>query len=129
MVLALQGQQVFSWAIHTYMARLVRYTIYFYSKLACGIKKGGGWGIWWFPKCLDLTFFDFLDSAKFFSFFFFHSFFSYSVLAKEANGTDFKSKLLVGIPKVIDHDVDDWNLIDFGSVDLNHRLSITLPCL
>jgi len=41
-VLALQGQQVFSWAIHTYMARHVRYTIFFLnSKLACGIERGG----------------------------------------------------------------------------------------
>ena len=40
-VRALQGQQVFSWVTRTYMERHVCYTIS-YSKLACGIEKGGG---------------------------------------------------------------------------------------
>lgn len=39
-VRALQGQQVFSWVTRTYMERHVCYTIS-YSKLACGIEKGG----------------------------------------------------------------------------------------
>lgn len=40
-VRAPQGQQVFSWVTHTYMERHVCYTIS-YSKLACGLEKGGG---------------------------------------------------------------------------------------
>lgn len=43
MILALQGQQVFSWIIHTHMARHVRYTIsfFFIQKFACGMKWVG----------------------------------------------------------------------------------------
>lgn len=43
-ILALQGQQVFSWAIHTYMARRVRYTIFFFfiQNLHVALR---GWGL------------------------------------------------------------------------------------
>lgn len=55
-VQALQGQQVFSWVTRTYMERHVCYTIS-YSKLACGIEKGGGekWGLV-VPKTSQLDF-------------------------------------------------------------------------
>merc|ERR1719167_270983 len=99
------------------------------SKLACGIERGGvrGGGGWWHPTRLDLTFFADTPPS---SFLFLCPFFCYApvFLAKEANRTNFKSKLLVGIPKVIYHDVNDWNLIYFGSVDFHHCLSIALPC-
>lgn len=42
-------------------------------------------------------------------------------LAEETDGADLKAKPLVGIPKVIQHDVDDGQLVDAGSVDLHHR--------
>lgn len=50
-------------------------------------------------------------------------------LAKEADWTNFESKFLVGIPKVSEHHIDDRNLIDFGSVDLQNCLSVALPRL
>lgn len=50
-------------------------------------------------------------------------------LAKEADWTNFESKFLVRIPKVSEHHIDDWNLIDLGSVNLQYRLSIALPHL
>lgn len=49
-------------------------------------------------------------------------------LAKEADGPNFKPKLLVRVPKVSQHDIDDGNLIDFGSINLHHSLSVALPC-
>lgn len=42
-------------------------------------------------------------------------------LAEETDRADLKAKPLVGIPKVIQHDVDDGQLVDAGSVDLHHR--------
>lgn len=88
-------------------------------------RKGWGArnGVWWYPKCLDLTFF--ADPIE--SFFSFLSFSFY--LAKEADGPNFEPKLLVGVPKVSQHDIDDWNLIDFGSINLHHSLSVALPRL
>lgn len=56
-------------------------------------------------------------------------FFVHFNLAKEADRPNFKPKLLVRVPKVSQHDIDDWNLIDFGSVNLNHSLSVALPRL
>lgn len=50
-------------------------------------------------------------------------------LAKEADGPNFKPKLLVRVPKVSQHDIDDWNLINFRCVNLHHSLSIALPHL
>lgn len=50
-------------------------------------------------------------------------------LAKEADRSNFKPKLLVRVPKVSQHDIHDWNLIDFGSINLHHSLSIALLCL
>lgn len=43
-------------------------------------------------------------------------------LAEETDGADLEAKPLVGFPKVIQHDVDDGQLVDAGSVDLHHRL-------
>lgn len=135
-----KGKKVFSWvACITYMERRIRYTISG-SKLACGIEQGegGGWGIgatngiWWYPKRLNSPL-SLLAHIK--SIFikrkqktFFHSFFFFK-LAKEANGSNFEPKFLVRIPKVSQHDVDDRNLIDFGSVNLHHSLSVALPRL
>lgn len=106
-----------------------------YSKLACGIGKGWGArnGVWWYPKRLNLTFFAGPIESLLFFFFSFLSFFSFVFffglfnLAEEADGPDFEPELLVGVPKVSQHDVDDWNLIDFGSVNLHHSLSISTP--
>lgn len=130
-VRALQGQQVFSWVTRTYMERHVCYTIS-YSKLACGIEKGGGleMGFGGTQKRLNLTFF--AGPIKSFFFFFFVCFFCCCCcfyLAKEADGPNFKPKLLVRVPKVSQHDVNDWNLIDFGSIYLHHSLSVALPRL
>lgn len=50
-------------------------------------------------------------------------------LSKEANGPNFKPKLLVRVPKVSHHHIHDWNLINLGSIDLHHSLSIALPRL
>ncbi len=44
-ILALQGQQVFSWVIHTYMVRRVRYPIFFIQNLHVA-----GTGAWWFDE-------------------------------------------------------------------------------
>ena len=121
-VQALQGQQVFSWVTRTYMERHVCYTIS-YSKLACGIEKGGGLKMGLGVTQNVLYWLSLLSpSSPSFYFFHFHS-------AKEADRSNFKPKLLVRVPKVIQHDVDDWNLIDFGSINLHHSLSIAFPCL
>lgn len=58
-------------------------------------------------------------------FFFFFNFY----LSKEANRPNFKPKLLVRVPKVSHHHIHDWNLINLGSIDLHHSLSIALPRL
>lgn len=50
-------------------------------------------------------------------------------LSKKANGPNFKPKLLVWVPKVSHHDVHDWKLINLGSIDLHHGLSVALPRL
>lgn len=50
-------------------------------------------------------------------------------LSKEANGPNFKPKLLVWVPKVSHHDIHDWNLINLGSIDLHHSLSVAFPRL
>lgn len=42
-------------------------------------------------------------------------------LAEETDGADLEAEPLVGIPKVVQHDVDDGQLVDAGSVDLHHR--------
>ncbi|TNN65147.1 hypothetical protein EYF80_024656 [Liparis tanakae] len=47
----------------------------------------------------------------------------------EADGPNFKPKLLVRVPKVSQHDIDDGNLIDFESINLHHSLSVALPRL
>lgn len=108
------------------MERHVCYTIS-YSKLACGIEKGGGekWGLV-VPKTSQLDFLCWPHQVLFFFFFRFRFRF---YLAKEADGPNFKPKLLVRVPKVSQHDIDDWNLIDFGSINLHHSLSIALPRL
>lgn len=51
------------------------------------------------------------------------------ILAKEANWTDFKSKLLILITKIIDHYINDGYLINFWSIDLNHSLFIAFSGL
>lgn len=86
-------------------------------------RKGWGArnGVWWYPKRLNLTF----CAGPMKSFFFLIRFY----LAKEADGPNFKPKLLVRVTKVSQHDIDDWNLIDFRSINLHHSLSIALPCL
>lgn len=43
-------------------------------------------------------------------------------LTEEADGADLKAEPLVGFPKVIQHDIDDGQLVDAGSVDLHHCL-------
>lgn len=43
-------------------------------------------------------------------------------LAEETHGADLEAKPLVGVAKVIQHDVDDGQLVDAGGVDLHHRL-------
>ena len=50
-------------------------------------------------------------------------------LAKEADRANLKAKLLVGVAEVRYHEVDDGDLVDLGSVDLQHSLSIALPRL
>lgn len=70
-VRALQGQQVFSWVTRTYMERHVCYTIS-YSKLACGIEKGGGLEMGFGGTQNVSTWLSLLaPSSPFFSFFFF----------------------------------------------------------
>lgn len=124
-VRALQGQQVFSWVTRTYMERHVCYTIS-YSKLACGIEKGGELEMGFGGTQNVSTWLSLLaPSSPFFFFLFLFRFY----LAKEADGPNFKPKLLVGVPKVSQHDIDDWNLIDFGSINLHHSLSIALSRL
>lgn len=120
-VRALQGQQVFSWVTRTYMERHVCYTIS-YSKLACGIEKGGGLEMGFGGTQNVSTWLSLLAPSSPF-------FFSFFYLAKEADGPNFKPKFLVRVPKVSQHDIDDWNLIDFGSINLHHSLSIALPHL
>ncbi len=73
------------------------------------------------PKTSQLDFLCWPHQVLFFLFRFY--------LAKEADGPNFKPKLLVRVPKVSQHDIDDWNLIDFGSINLHHSLSIALPRL
>lgn len=87
-------------------------------------RKGWGArnGVWWYPKRLNLTFF----AGPIKSFLFLFLLFA---LAKEADGPNFKPKLLVRVPKVSQHDIDDGNLIDFESINLHHSLSIALPRL
>lgn len=51
------------------------------------------------------------------------------ILAKEANRTDFESEFLTGIPEVVQHDVGDRKLLDFGRVDLENGFSVTFPRL
>lgn len=86
-------------------------------------RKGWGAnnGVWWYPERLNLTFS--AGPIKSFFFLLFHFY-----LAKEADGPNFEPKLLVRVPKVSQHDVDDRNLIDFGSINLHHSLSVALPC-
>lgn len=67
--------------------------------------------------------------SAFFFFAFFIFFFNIYILTKEADGPNFKPKLLVRVPKVSQHDVHDWHLINFGSVNLHHSLSVSLPDL
>lgn len=102
------------------MERHVCYTIS-YSKLACGIEKGGGLEMGVGGTQNVSTWLSLLAPSS--PFFFFFS------LAKEADGPNFKPKLLVRVPKVSQHDVDDRNLIDFGSINLHHSLSVALPRL
>lgn len=121
---ALRGRHGSSGVTRTHTERLVCYTIS-YSKLACGMGKG-------WEKGLKLgvlvetrmSHLDFLCCP--------HRVLRFNCqfhLAEEADGSDVESKLLVRVPKVIEHDIDDWNLIDFGSVQLQHSLSVTFPCL
>lgn len=92
---------------------------------------------WWFPKTSQLSTFSagphqvHIYKKKTKNLFFFHSFihFFFFKLAEEANGSNFEPKFLVRIPKVSQHDVDDRDLIDFGSVNLHHSLSVALPRL
>lgn len=51
------------------------------------------------------------------------------ILAKKANWTDFKSKLLILITKIIDHYINDGYLINFWSIDLNHSLFVAFSGL
>lgn len=78
-------------------------------------------GLWWYPKGLNLTFLCW-PRVLFVCLLCFY-------LAKEADGPNFKAKLLVRVPKVSQHDVDERNLIDFGSINLHHSLSVALPRL
>lgn len=98
----------------------VCYTI-FYSKLACGIEKSGGKIRGWMaPKMSQLDFLCWPHQVFFYFLFY---------LSKEANGPNFKPKLLVRVPEVSHHHIHDWNLINLGSIDLHHSLSIALPRL
>lgn len=47
-------------------------------------------------------------------------------LTQETHGTDLEAEPLVGFPKVIEHDVDDGQLVDAGGVDLQHGPGVTL---
>lgn len=47
-------------------------------------------------------------------------------LAQETDNAHLKAKPLVGVSKVIQHDVDDGQLVNAGSVDLHHRPGIAL---
>lgn len=49
-----------------------------------------------------------------------------TVLADEADRAHFKSELLVGTSKVVEHDVHKWHLFHFWSVDLKYCLFIAL---
>lgn len=86
-----------------------------------GVGEGATTGFWWKPERLNLTFFAVPIESFVFNYHF-H-------LSEEADGSDVKSKLLVRVSKVIEHDVDNWNLINFGSVQLQHSLSVPVPCL
>ena len=55
--------------------------------------------------------------------------FVFLFLAKEADGANLEAKLLVGVAEVRHHEVHDGDLVDLGSVDLQHSLSIALPRL
>ena len=118
-----KGNKYFPGFTRTYMERHVCYTIS-YSKLACGIEKGGGLEMGFGGTRNVSTWLSLLTPSSPFFFLFFHFY-----LAKEADGPDFKPKLLVRVPKVSKHDIDDRNLIDFGSINLHHSLSVALPRL
>lgn len=48
------------------------------------------------------------------------------LLPKEADGANLETESLVGISEVVQHDVDDGQLVDAWSVDLQHASSVTL---
>jgi len=132
-VLALQGRQVFSWVIHTIHGKTCSLHHLLFKTCMWHGEGCGGWN-WGFggnpKKCLDLTCFADPVKVSFFSLFFLFFcvlFFFVFYLTKEADRPDFEPKLLVGVPKVSQHDIDDWNLINFGSVNLHHSLSVALP--
>lgn len=41
-------------------------------------------------------------------------------LTQEAHGADLEAESLVGLPEVVEHDVDDGQLVDARRVDLQH---------
>lgn len=41
-------------------------------------------------------------------------------LTQEAHGADLEAESLVGVPEVVEHDVDDGQLVDARRVDLQH---------
>lgn len=89
-------------------------------------QKKVGWGeaksgVRWHPECFDLNFLAVLVKSSFI--------FLVFVSAKEADRSNFKPKLLVWVSKVSQHDIHDWNLVDYGSINLQHSLSVALPRL
>lgn len=51
------------------------------------------------------------------------------LLPEEADGADLEAKPLVWIPEIVQHDVDDGNLVDAWSVNLQHGSSVALLLL
>lgn len=47
-------------------------------------------------------------------------------LAKEADGADFEAEPLVGVAEVVEHDVQDGQLVDARGVDLQNCLGVAL---
>lgn len=116
-VWALWGQQIFSW-----VTCLLHHLLF---KTCMWHRKGWGQdtgldGTQNVSTGLSLL----TPSSLFFCFCFFHFH-----LSKEANGPNFKPKLLVRVPEVSHHDIHDWNLINLGSIDLHHSFSVALPRL
>lgn len=50
-------------------------------------------------------------------------------LSQETDGSDFKTKLLIGLPKVCDLDVHERKLLNLRCVDLQNSFTVTFTIL